>query len=295
MNQTSDENSYICQISTASASVSMGQSMGDAFILPGVELKASADCNFNQSIYNGLLGGDIMALPGMSNIVVSVSSEHNTEGGTSHYANADAKAHISNNRGSALNINTSSSANCSNTSMRSQRSEHASKHGMRSTASKVNRYCYAGSAPKDSNSRGSSNRKHSNIEGNTRKENNSSLNERGYSQSSANTPSHQSIDIESNQKGKNGSQLGKFQISANVVANTTQGEPSCSSNADVILRPDRVQSSSRQSYLCQSNSSKSVFDKKFAKISLGYLTKHYYAPLLQKVPIKVFVTILQEI
>lgn len=255
VNQTSDEDSSFRQISTASANVSVTQSLGDLFVLPGVALKASAECSFNKSMLrNAVLGGDL--IPGMGNIVVSASSGNNAEGEAKQTANANVRANISSNmKGGALNINaSSSSSSCSSSSGKSEKSERQkNKPGVKSPPSWVNHGCRTSM---------------DNL--NTTKDSN-----KGCAQSSVNISQN------------NGSQCGNFKISAKAVADTTQGEPSCSSNAEVILRADQARSSKGQNSSWQNSPSPNVFQKKFAKISLGYLTKNIYAPLLQKLPVKV--------
>lgn len=246
-NQTSsDDNSTLHQISSC-ANVSFGQC--DAFTLPGVALKASANCNINDSICNSMLGGDIRSWPGIGNIVVSVSSSgQNIDGDSSQNANANVNASYG--RGRTLDISASSSAS-SGTRTNSKR--------MRDVPSMINRGCTSGPSNQD-------NKQTKNAQSSAK----IAMNPNRVS------PSGQSRDP----------QMGGMHVSANATVDSTQGEPSSSSNAEVILRPEKVRNS-RQRSMAWQRTMNSKLVKNITRLSLGHLTKTYYAPLLQKTAAKV--------
>ncbi|CAB3986668.1 patched homolog 1-like, partial [Paramuricea clavata] len=251
-NQTSsDDDSTLHQISSC-ANVSFGQC--DAFTLPGVALKASANCNINDSICNSMLGGDIRSWPGMGNIVVSVSSSgQNIDGDSSQNANANVNASYG--RGRTLDISASSSAS-SGTRTNSRR--------IRDFSSMINRGCTSGPSNQD-------NKQTKNAQSSAK----IALNPNRVS------PSCQSRDP----------QMGGMHVSANATVDSTQGEPSCSSNAEVILRPEKVRNS-RQRSMAWQRTMNSKLVKNITRLSLGHLTKTYYAPLLQKTAAKVVILFL---
>lgn len=230
---TSDDDSTLHQISS-SANVSFSHS--DAFTLPGVALRASANCNINDQLCNSMLGGDIMS--GMGNIVVSVSSSGQTIGGTSSH---NASANVNYEGGRNLDISASSSASNGRTTHNKRTKE---------VPSMVNHGCTSGPA---------SHNKHTK---NAQSSVNLALNPNRIGQ------------------GVGNSKKGCISGSANAVVDSTQDEPSCSSNAEVILRPENVRS--RQRSLAWQRTVNSKLVKNIIRVSLGHLTRTYYVPLLQK-------------
>ena len=243
-NQTSiDDDSTLHQISS-SANVSIGQS--DAFTLPGVAFKASANCNINDSICNSVLGGDIMSLPGMGNIVVSVSSSgQNLNGESSQNANASVNANYG--RGRTMDINASSSASSGS---------RTNSRRMKDISSRVNHGCTSGPTSNDTE-----------PTKNAQTSVNIAINPNGVSPCGQGT--------------KDNSQMNGMNVSANATVDSSRAEPSCSSNAEVILRPENVRNSRKHSMAWQ-RTMNSKLVKSITRLSLGHLTKTYYAPLLQK-------------
>lgn len=252
-NQTSsDDDSSLHQISSC-ANVSISQS-DQAFTLPGIALKASANCNINDSICNSVLGGDIMSLPGMENLVVSVSSSgQSNDGGSSH--NANARLHANYKRGRALDINASSSASSGS---------RTNSRKMKDVPSNINHGCTSGTTSEDS-------------------------------KQTKNAQSSVNIAINPNKVSPNGQnsnpQIGSMQVSANSTVDSTHEEPSCSSNAEVILRPESARRS-RQRSMAWQRTINSKLVQNITRLSLGHLTRTYYAPLLQKTSVKVRYVIL---
>ena len=244
---SSDEDSSLHQISS-SANVSIGQS-DHAFTLPGIALKATANCNINDSICNSVLGGDIMSLPGMENLVVSVSSSgQSMDGGSSHNANARVNANYK--KGHTFDINASSSAS---TSSRTESKK------MKDVSSRINHGCTNGTTSQDN-------------------------------KQTKNAQSSVNIAINPNKVSPCGpnsnSQIGGMHLSANSTVDSTHEEPSCSSNAEVILRPENAPRS-RQRSIAWQRTMNSKLVKNVTRLSLGHLTRTYYAPLLQKMSVKV--------
>lgn len=256
-NQSSSiEDSTLHQISS-SANVSIGPST-DAFTLSGVALKASANCNINDSICNSMLGGDIMSLPGMGNFVVSVSSSgQKMDGESLHNANASINANLSNGRGGTMDINASSSASSSSCS-------NNRKTAARDVPSKINHGCTGPTSKTSQDSKRTRNAQSSvNI----------SLNPNKVG------PSAENREINSRSGG--------MHVAANATVDSDlQGEPPCLSTAEVILRPENVRNSRQRSMAWQRTMNSKIV-KNITRLSLGHLTKTYYAPLLQKTSVKV--------
>ncbi|XP_028400006.1 protein patched homolog 1-like isoform X2 [Dendronephthya gigantea] len=246
-NQTSlDEDSTFHQI-TSSANVSFGQS--DAFTLPGVALRASANCNINEPMCN-MLGGDIK--PGI--VVVSVtSSGQNIDGDSSHKANASVNANYG--RGRTFDINASSSSSSS--------SRTNSRRMRGAIPSRINHGCT------------------------TSQDNKQSKN----AQSSVNIALDPTTVTDKSSSGKsrhNNSKIGAMHVSANATADSFEGESSCSSNAEVILKPENIPSSRQRSVAWQRTINSKLI-KGITRLSLGHLTKEYYGPLIQKPFVKVVI------
>ena len=198
-----------------------------------------------------MIGGDIMSLPGMGNFVVSASSSgQNIDGDTSQKANANVSARYG--QGRTLDINASSSASSGS---------RTNSRRMRDVPPRINHGCVNGPTIQD-------NKPTKNAQSSV----NIALNPNRVS------PAGQSRD--SNPK------MGGMNVTANATVDSTQGEPSCSSNAEVVLRPENVRNSRRRSMAWQ-RTMNSKLVKNITRLSLGHLTKTYYAPLLQKTAAKV--------
>ena len=237
-NETSDDDSTFHQI-TSSANVSFGQS--DAFTLPGVALRASANCSINEPMCN-MLGGGIK--PGI--VVVSVSSSgQNIDGDLSHKANASVNANCG--KGRTLDINASSSSSSS--------SRTNSRRKQSAIPSRINHGCTSQDNKQNQNAH-----------------------------SSVNIALDPTTGTDKSSSGKNrqsNSKIGAMHVSANATVDSLEGEPSCSSNAEVILKPENIRSSRQRSVAWQRTMNSKLI-KGITRLSLGHLTKEYYGPLMQK-------------
>ena len=231
-----------------SSSVNVSIGQSDAFTLPGVALKASTNCSINDSICNSMLGGDITSLPGMRNFVVPGQSSRPKIGGDlSQYASANVSANFG--QGGALDINASSSAS---------RDSRTSCRKMKDVSSRINHGCTSGGY----------------------QDNKQTMN----AQSSVNIELSPSRVSPSGHSRESTPQTGEIHANATVVS--TRGEPRCPANEEVILRPENVRKS-RQHSLAWQRTMNSKLVKNFSRLSLGNLTRTYYAPLLQKTAAKV--------
>ena len=244
---TYNETSDDSTLHQISSCVNVSIGQSDAFTLPGVALKASTNCTINDSLYNSMLGGDITSLPGMRNFVVPGPSSRPN---IDRDVSQNASANVSANfgRGGTLDINASSSA-----SSGSRNSSRKAKN----VSSKINHGCINGC-----------------------QDNKQTMN----AQSSVNIAMSPNRVSPSDDSRDSTPQIGEIHANATVVS--TRGERSCPSNAEVILRPENVRRS-RQHSMAWQRAMNSKLVKNLTRLSLGHLTKTYYAPLLQKTAAKV--------